>query len=78
MAVWLGASRTKPTRLLLVRPSGHPLVRLRRARYAPMTSVDEVFNSEGSFRLEAIDQRALPEPLVGDKRGRTYAEPGNS
>ena len=42
------------------------LMRLRKARYAPMMSVDEVFNSEGSFRLEVIDQRALPEQSVGD------------
>jgi RNA polymerase sigma-70 factor (ECF subfamily) len=42
------------------------LMRLRKARFARMTSVDEVFDSEVSFRLEVIDQRALPEQVVGD------------
>jgi RNA polymerase sigma-70 factor (ECF subfamily) len=42
------------------------LMRLRKARFAPMTSIDEVFDSEASFRLEVIDQRALPEQVVGD------------
>ena len=37
------------------------LTRLRKARFAPMMSVDEVFDSEGPFRLEVIDQRAQPE-----------------
>jgi RNA polymerase sigma-70 factor (ECF subfamily) len=46
--------------------SNQCLMRLRKARYAPMTSVDEVFGTEGSFRLEAIDRRALPEQVVGD------------
>lgn len=46
--------------------SNRCLMRLRKARFAPMTSVDEVFNSGGSFRLEVIDQRALPEQLLGD------------
>ena len=46
--------------------SNRCLMRLRKARFASMTSVDEVFDSEGSFRLEVIDQRALPEQLVGD------------
>ena len=41
-------------------------MRLRKARFAPMTSVDEIFDSESSFRLEVIDQRALPEQLLGD------------
>ena len=42
------------------------LMRLRKARFAPMVSVHETFDSEGSFRLEVIDQRALPEQVVGD------------
>ena len=46
--------------------SNQCLMRLRKAKLAPMTSVDEVFDSEGSFRLEVIDQRALPEQAVGD------------
>ena len=40
------------------------LMRLRTARYAPMTSVDEVFGSEGPFHLEIIDQRARPDQVV--------------
>jgi len=48
--------------------SNQCLMRLRKARFAPMTSVDEVFDSEGSFRLEVIDQRALPEQVVGDNQ----------
>ncbi len=47
--------------------SNQCLMRLRKARLAPMTSVDEVFDSEGSFRLEVIDRGALPEQLVGDR-----------
>lgn len=46
--------------------SNQCLMRLRKARSAPMTSVDETFDSEGSFRLEVVDQRALPEQAVGD------------
>jgi RNA polymerase sigma-70 factor (ECF subfamily) len=42
------------------------LMRLRKSRLAPMTSIDEVFDSEDSFRLEVIDQRAVPEQFVGD------------
>ena len=44
--------------------SNRCLMRLRRARFAPMTSVDEVFDSEGSFQLEVIDQRARPDQVV--------------
>jgi RNA polymerase sigma-70 factor (ECF subfamily) len=46
--------------------SNRCLMQLRKAKFTPTTSVDEVFGSEGSFRLEAIDQRALPEQLLGD------------
>jgi RNA polymerase sigma-70 factor (ECF subfamily) len=46
--------------------SNQCLMRLRKARLMPSMSVDEVFGSEGSFRLEVIDQRALPEDMVGD------------
>jgi RNA polymerase sigma-70 factor, ECF subfamily len=46
--------------------SNQCLMQLRKAKYAPMTSIDEVFNAEGSFRLEVIDQRALPEEAMGD------------
>jgi RNA polymerase sigma-70 factor (ECF subfamily) len=46
--------------------SNQCLMRLRKARSMPLMSVDEVFESEVSFRLEVIDQRALPEDLVGD------------
>jgi len=46
--------------------SNQCLMRLRKMRLMPLTSVDEVFESEGSFRLEVIDQAALPEDLVGD------------
>ena len=43
------------------------LMRLRKTRLMPSVSVDQVFESEGSFRLEVVDQRALPEDLVGDE-----------
>jgi RNA polymerase sigma-70 factor (ECF subfamily) len=46
--------------------SNRCLMRLRKAKFAQMTSVDEVFDAEGSFRLEVIDQRARPEQVVGD------------
>jgi RNA polymerase sigma-70 factor (ECF subfamily) len=46
--------------------SNQCLMRLRKARMAPQISADEVFDSEGTFRLEMIDQRALPEELLGD------------
>jgi RNA polymerase sigma-70 factor, ECF subfamily len=44
--------------------SNRCLMRLRKTRYAPTTSVDEVFDSEGSFRLEVIDQRARPDQVL--------------
>jgi RNA polymerase sigma-70 factor (ECF subfamily) len=47
--------------------SNQCLMRLRERKATRMVSVDEVFDSEGSFRLEVIDQRALPEELVGDE-----------
>ena len=46
--------------------SNQCLMRLRERRGARMVSVDEVFDSEGSFRLEVIDQRSLPEEAFGD------------
>jgi len=46
--------------------SNQCLMRLRNARLMPVMSVDQVFESEGSFRLEVIDQRASPEDAVGD------------
>ncbi|HVP00304.1 MAG TPA: sigma-70 family RNA polymerase sigma factor [Bryobacteraceae bacterium] len=47
------------------------LMRLRRSKLAPMTSLDESFGSENSsretpYRLEAIDQRELPEDVFGN------------
>ena len=42
-------------------------MRIRERKGARTISVDEVFESEGSFRLEVIDQRALPEDSVGDE-----------
>ena len=48
--------------------SNQCLMRLREAKLAQMTSVDEIFNSEGSFRLEVIDQRAVPEETLGDEQ----------
>ena len=46
--------------------SNHCVRRLRRARIAPMTSLDEVLDSEESFQLEVIDQRARPGEVVED------------
>ena len=46
--------------------SNRCLMRLRKARRAPMTSLDEVFSFKAPVRLEVIDQRALPEQMVGD------------
>lgn len=46
--------------------SNQCLMRLRQAKLAQAISVDEVFDSEGSFRLEVIDQRPLPEDALGD------------
>jgi len=47
--------------------SNECLMRIRERKGARTISVDEVFESEGSFRLEVIDQRALPEDSVGDE-----------
>jgi RNA polymerase sigma-70 factor, ECF subfamily len=44
--------------------SNRCLMRLRTARYAPMTSVDEACGSEGSFHLEIIDQRERPDQVA--------------
>ena len=46
--------------------SNQCLMRIRERKSAQTISVDEVFNSEFSFRVEVIDQRALPEDAVGD------------
>jgi RNA polymerase sigma-70 factor (ECF subfamily) len=46
--------------------SNQCLMRLRERKGARMISVDELFDSDGTFRLEVIDQRALPEESVGD------------
>jgi len=46
--------------------SNECLMRIRERKGARMISVDERFESEGSFRLEVIDQRALPEDSAGD------------
>jgi len=43
------------------------LMRLRKARVTPLISVDDVFDFESSFRLEVIDQDALPEDRVADR-----------
>ena len=48
--------------------SNRCLMRLRKAKLAPMTSVDEVFDTDGCYRLEVIDQRALPEQALGDEQ----------
>ena len=46
--------------------SNQCLMRIRERKGMRMVSVDEVFDAEGSFRLEVIDQKALPEEAVGD------------
>jgi RNA polymerase sigma-70 factor (ECF subfamily) len=46
--------------------SNQCLMRLRERKGARMISVDELFDTDGTFRLEVIDQRALPEESVGD------------
>lgn len=43
------------------------MMRLRKSRLVPMTSMDEVLDCDESCQREAIDQRALPEQVVGDK-----------
>ncbi len=47
--------------------SNQCLMRIRERKTAQMISVDEVFDSQSSFRLEVIDQRALPEEIVGNE-----------
>jgi RNA polymerase sigma-70 factor (ECF subfamily) len=46
--------------------SNQCLMRIRQRKGAKLISIDEVFETEGSFRLEVIDQRALPEDELGD------------
>jgi RNA polymerase sigma-70 factor, ECF subfamily len=41
------------------------LMRLRKKKLTPVMSIDQVFDTEGSFRLDLIDQRDLPEDIVG-------------
>jgi RNA polymerase sigma-70 factor (ECF subfamily) len=48
--------------------SNQCLMQLRQRKAARMISVDELFDIDGAFRLEVIDQRALPEESVGDKQ----------
>jgi len=47
--------------------SNQCLMRIRERKGTRTISVDEVFEAEGFFRLEVIDQRALPEDSVGDR-----------
>lgn len=46
--------------------SNQCLMRIRELRNRNTISVDEVFSFDATFRLEVIDQRALPEDVVGD------------
>jgi RNA polymerase sigma-70 factor, ECF subfamily len=48
--------------------SNQCLMQLRQRKSARMISVDELFDIDGAFRLEVIDQRALPEESVGDNQ----------
>jgi RNA polymerase sigma-70 factor (ECF subfamily) len=41
------------------------LMRLRKKRLTSMMSIDQTFDIEGSFRLDLIDQRDVPEDIVG-------------
>ena len=41
------------------------LMRLRAKKRTPTISIDQVSDNEGSFRLDLIDQRDLPEDMVG-------------
>jgi RNA polymerase sigma-70 factor (ECF subfamily) len=50
--------------------SNQCLMRLRKARLGSMASLDEMFDHENSFRLEAIDKSAVPEQVVGDDEVR--------
>ena len=47
--------------------SNQCLMRIRERKGTRTISVDEVFESEGFFRLEVIDQRVLPEDSVADE-----------
>jgi RNA polymerase sigma-70 factor, ECF subfamily len=46
--------------------SNQCLMRLRERKGARLISVDEVFDTDGTFRLEVVDQRALPEEVVAE------------
>jgi RNA polymerase sigma-70 factor (ECF subfamily) len=46
--------------------SNQCLMRIRERKNARTISVDEVFDSEFSFRVDVIDQQALPEEAVGN------------
>ena len=47
--------------------SNECLMRIRERKGARLISVDELFESEGFFHLEVIDQCAVPEESVGDE-----------
>ncbi len=40
-------------------------MRLRKRKLTPVMSIDQVFDVEGSFRMDLVDQRDLPEDIVG-------------
>jgi RNA polymerase sigma-70 factor (ECF subfamily) len=44
------------------------LMQLRLRKSVRLISVDQLFDMDGAFRLEVIDQRALPEESVGDSQ----------
>ena len=46
--------------------SNQCLMRLRERKDRRLISVDELFDADGTFRLEVIDQRVLPEEAVGN------------
>ncbi len=46
--------------------SNQCLMRIREQQGIRMISIDQVFQSETSYRLEVIDQESLPEDVVGD------------
>jgi RNA polymerase sigma-70 factor (ECF subfamily) len=48
--------------------SNQCLMQLRQRKAARLISVDELFDMDGAFRLEVIDQQALPEESVGDNQ----------
>jgi RNA polymerase sigma-70 factor, ECF subfamily len=43
------------------------LMRLRKNKLTQVTSIDQAFGTEGSFQLNLIDQRDLPEDIVGSE-----------